>query len=162
MSKKTSNMELRSVEEKVLGTPVFVTINGNSYSPRRLKVKEVNELINSKMVRTKKAQNSQMKLAKIQLAIQQNTLDKLGIKEEDVEATVEDLQDMLTEMAIESGGAHNLWLIEACYDVSKEDLEEIEYDEYEEAVEAIFEVNPSLGKSKEMLTMNPFQMNQTM
>lgn len=151
----------RTIEEKIMGTPVNVTINGNEYSPKRLKVKEVHALINAKMDRTKKAQAAQLRLGKIQVAIQRNNLDSLGIKEEDVDKTVEELQDMLTDMAVEAGGAHNLWLIEACYAVTSEDLDNIEFDEYDAAVEAIFEVNPSLGKSREMLTMNPFQMNQT-
>lgn len=156
-----STKALRTVEEKLVGLPLEVKINGNTYTAKRLKVREVNELISTKMTRTKKSQAAQMKLAKIQLAIQQNDLERLNIKEEDIESTVEDLQNMLAEMAVEAGGAHNLWLVEACYAVSKEDLNDIDFDEYDAAVEAIFEVNPSLGKSKEMLLMNPFQMNQT-
>lgn len=151
----------RTIEEKIMGTQVTVTINGNEYSPKRLKVMEVHKLIGAKMDRTKKAQAAQLRLGKIQVAIQRNNLDSLGIKEEDVDKTVEELQDMLTDMAVEAGGAHNLWLIEACYDVTPEDLDNIDFEEYDAAVEAIFEVNPSLGKSREMLTMNPFQMNQT-
>lgn len=150
----------RSNDEKIIGMPVEVAINGKQCKVKRLKVREVNELIAAKMDRTKKAQSSQMKLAKIQLAVQNGNLESLGIAEEDVDKAIEDIQAMLGEMAIEAGGAHNMWLIESCVEANKADLEDIEFDEYDAAVDAIFEVNPSLGKSKEMLLMNPFQMNQ--
>lgn len=150
----------RTNDEKIIGMPTEVAINGKQCKVKRLKVREVNELIAAKMDRTKKAQASQMKLAKIQLAVQNGNLESLGIAEEDVDKAIEDIQAMLGEMAIEAGGAHNMWLIENCVEADKADLEDIEFDEYDAAVEAIFEVNPSLGKSKEMLLMNPFQMNQ--
>lgn len=150
----------RNNDEKIIGVKSEVTINGKVCKVKRLKVREVNELIAAKMDRTKKAQASQIKLARIQLAVQNNELDTLGIAEDEVEKTIEYIQVMLKDMAIESGGAHNMWLIEECVEVSKDDLDDIEFDEYDAAVDAIFEVNPSLGKSKEMLLMNPFQMNQ--
>ncbi|GAA5437565.1 hypothetical protein [Deinococcus aquaticus] len=150
----------RTNDEKIIGMPTEVAINGKQCKVKRLKVREVNELIAAKMDRTKKAQASQMKLAKIQLAVQNGNLESLGIAEEDVDKAIEDIQAMLGEMAIEAGGAHNMWLIESCVEADKADLEDIEFDEYDAAVDAIFEVNPSLGKSKEMLLMNPFQMNQ--
>ncbi|MFC3833096.1 MULTISPECIES: hypothetical protein [Deinococcus] len=151
----------RTVEEKLAGTKEAVTINGKVYSPKRLKVFDVQRLMNEKAEKLKAVQAMQRRLMKIQAAMESGELESLNLSTDEAEKYVETVQNTTVDLATELGTDHNLWLLERLYPDAKEsgDLVEIEYDEYDTALEAIFEVNPSLGKSKAILLMNPLNQN---
>lgn len=157
MTKKAT----RTVEEKLAGTKEIVTINGKAYSPKRLKVFDVQKLLNEKAEKLKFVQAMQRRMLKVQSALSEGELDSLNMTTDEAEKVIEDIQNTTVDLAVTLGTDHNLWLLERMYPEAKEsgDLEEIEYDEYESAIEAIFEVNPSLKNAKAILLMNPLTQN---
>lgn len=151
----------RTVEEKLAGTKEMVTINGKPFSPTRLKLFDVQKLMNEKAEKLKTVQAMQRRLLKIQSAMESGEIKDMDITSEEAQAYIEDVQNTTVDLSMELGTDHNLWLLERMYPEAKAsgDLEQIDFDEYDAAVEAIFEVNPSLGKSKPMLLMNPLSQN---
>lgn len=147
----------RTVEEKLAGTKEMVTINGKPFNPTRLKLFEVQKLMNEKAEKLKAVQAMQRRLLKIQSAMEAGELKEMDVTTEEAQAYIEDVQNTTVDLSMELGIDHNLWLLERMYPEAKEsgDLEQMDYDEYDAAIEAIFEVNPSLGKSKALLLMNP-------
>ncbi|WP_159065938.1 hypothetical protein [Deinococcus ficus] len=152
----------RTKEEILRGTAEIVLINGNEYSPKRLKVFEVQAVLNEKAETIKKISTLQRKLQKTQKLYESGELEKLGMTEDEALDFAAEIQDNIIELSKIVSVDHNLWLLERFYPEAKEsgDLYELDYGEdFDAALEAIFVVNPSLGKSKAILLMNPMNQN---
>jgi len=149
----------RTVEDTVAGTAQEVLINGVPYSPKRLKVYQVHELMNEKKERIMRVQLMQRQAIKLQKIHESGNTDNMSI--EDAMQYAQEAQMLAMDVAFENSVDSNLWLLDRLYPEAKEsgDLQEITEEEYAEAINAIFKVNPSLGKSREAVLMNPL-MNQ--
>lgn len=152
----------RTKEEILAGTKEVVSINGNTYSPKRLKVFEVQAVLNEKAEAIKKYNLLQRKLLKVQKQIEEGGIADSGMTDDELLDYASETQLAILELSTIVSVDHNLWLLERFYPEAKEsgDLYELDYgEEFDIALETIFKVNPSLGKSKQILTMNPMNPN---
>ncbi|WP_407541615.1 hypothetical protein Q0M94_19190 (plasmid) [Deinococcus radiomollis] len=150
----------RTNEEKLAGTKEIALINGNPYSPLRLKVMQVHNLLNQKAEKVKLARAIQLKAVRSQSLIQGGDEAPIyKLPQNDQYEKMIELQELMDEFNHETEFDYSIWLVEKLYPeaVASGDFELIEEDELALAVDAACEVNPSLKDNRAKLLQNPMK-----
>lgn len=152
----------RTKADTVMGINEQVTINGVIYSPKRFKLFEALAIQKEKAEKVKKIHALQRRA--IALQSRAETFGNVSAEDTSVEGVLEVVQEAHTiqeQFLSMSDDADPYWILPLAYPDAQAsgDLDLIDFEEADAALEAVFEMNPSLKKVKAQLLMNPLNQN---